>query len=155
MPTLTAIDLPDEAATRHLGARLAQILRIGDVLALLGDLGAGKTTLARGLIQSLLGPDEPVPSPTFTLVQAYEPASGGPAVYHFDLYRLSNAEELVELGWEDALTGGISLVEWPERAGDSLPETALWVELLEHGDGRRAHLFGSSEWADRLEGHLD
>ncbi len=155
MLALTAIDLPDETATRLLGAKLALILRAGDVVALLGDLGAGKTTLARGLIQSILGPNEPVPSPTFTLVQAYEPASGGTPIYHFDLYRLSHAEELVELGWEDALTGGISLVEWPERAGDSLPDTALWIELLEHGEGRSAHFFGSSEWAERLEGSLN
>ena len=155
MNTLATIDLPDEAATRELGARLAQILSIGDVVALLGDLGAGKTTLARGLIQSVLGENEPVPSPTFTLVQTYEREEEAASIYHFDLYRLSHPEELVELGWEDAFSTGISLVEWPERAGDSLPETALWLELLEHGEGRRATFSGSSDWTKRLQGFLN
>lgn len=151
METLTEINLADEVATRALGAKLAVKLRAGDAVALEGNLGAGKTTLARGLIQALLGKDEPVPSPTFTLVQTYTQGDGKPAVWHFDLYRLSHPDELVEIGWEEALADAIALVEWPERAGDALPESALWVELLEQGDGRTAHLIGNDEWRKRLQ----
>lgn len=151
MKTLTEINLANEAATRALGARLAELLRAGDVIALKGDLGAGKTTLARGLVQALLGPDEPVPSPTFTLVQAYRAPETGLTFWHFDLYRLSHADELVELGWEDAIAGGVALVEWPERAADLLPESALWVELSDEGGGRTARLIGNGEWRKRLQ----
>jgi tRNA threonylcarbamoyl adenosine modification protein YjeE len=151
MQTLSEINLADESATRGLGARLAAMLRAGDVLALEGDLGAGKTTFARGLIQTLLGAEEPVPSPTFTLVQAYQTPETGLTIWHFDLYRLSHPDELVELGWEDALTDGVALVEWPERAGEALPESALWVELSEQGDGRTVRLIGNSEWQQRLD----
>ena len=151
MQTLREINLADEAATRALGARLAAVLRAGDALALEGDLGAGKTTLARGLIQALVDGDEPVPSPTFTLVQAYQAPERGLTIWHFDLYRLSHPDELVELGWEDALAEGLALVEWPERAGDALPESALWVELSEQGDGRVARLIGNGAWRKRLQ----
>lgn len=153
--TLTEINLADETATRRLGARLAGILRAGDVVALAGDLGAGKTTLARGLIQALLGADEPVPSPTFTLVQTYTPGGGRPAIWHFDLYRLSHPDEVTELGWDDALADGIALVEWPERAGDLLPESALWLELSENDRGRLARFSGGGEWRERLREWTD
>lgn len=151
METLLTLSLADEAATRCLGARLANLLIAGDVLALAGDLGAGKTTLARGLIQAALGHCEPVPSPTFTLVQTYEPGQGA-TIWHFDLYRLTDPQELVEIGWEEALAGGIALVEWPERAGDALPPATLWLHLEEAGTGRRAVFEGEIEfWSDRLE----
>lgn len=150
METLLTVSLADDAATRWLGARLAGVLAAGDVLALAGDLGAGKTTLARGLIQAALGRAEPVPSPTFTLVQVYEPADG-PSLWHFDLYRLSGPEELVEIGWEEALADGIALVEWPERAGDALPAATLWLRLEEAGGGRRAVFEGEAEmWQQPL-----
>lgn len=154
METLLTLTLADEAATRGLGARLAGVLAAGDVLALAGDLGAGKTTLARGLIQAALGGCEPVPSPTFTLVQTYEPAAG-PAIWHFDLYRLTEPEELIEIGWEEAMAGGIVLVEWPERASDALPPDTLWLLLEEEGRGRRALFEGEREaWRERLAGNL-
>jgi tRNA threonylcarbamoyladenosine biosynthesis protein TsaE len=150
METLLVLSLPDEAATRRLGARLAGVLTAGDVLALDGDLGAGKTTLARGLIQSAMQQEEPVPSPTFTLVQTYEPAEG-PAIWHFDLYRMTDPGELVEIGWEDAMAGGIALVEWPDRAGDALPLQTLWLHLTEAGQGRQAVFKGDSAcWRERL-----
>lgn len=149
--TLAEIYLADETATRRLGARLAGLLGPGDVLALAGDLGAGKTTLARGLIQALLGSDEPVPSPTFTMVQSYRSDRTGLTVSHFDLYRLSHPDEMIELGWDDALSDGISLVEWPERAAGALPESALWLELVECGTGRKAHLIGNRAWQERLK----
>ena len=153
MELLLTIPLTDEAETRQLGARLWPLLAAGDLVALEGDLGAGKTTLARGLIQSAMASDAPVPSPTFTLVQTYAPP-GGPTIWHFDLYRLTDAEEVLELGWEEALSDGISLVEWPKRAGDRLPPAVLWLHLEEEGEGRRARLSGDASWADRLDKRL-
>ncbi|RWD02901.1 MAG: tRNA (adenosine(37)-N6)-threonylcarbamoyltransferase complex ATPase subunit type 1 TsaE [Mesorhizobium sp.] len=139
--------LADEAATARLGEDLAMALRPGDVLALKGDLGAGKSTLARSLIRALAddaGLD--VPSPTFTLVQTYDTRF---PVHHFDLYRLSAAAELDELGFDDALAQGAALVEWPERAETALPDGTLWVELAHQGDGRLAKLSGQGAAFDR------
>lgn len=152
MDSEIALFLPDEAATRRLGAALAAVLRAGDVVALDGDLGAGKTTLARGLIQALTGEGEPVPSPTFTLVQTYEIPAKRATVWHFDLYRLTDPEEVQELGWDEACADGICLVEWPERAGGHLPEDTLWLILEEQGEGRRAVLTGPDPWPERLAG---
>lgn len=123
-------------------------LRAGDAIALEGDLGAGKSTLARALIRALaddIGLD--VPSPTFTLVQSYETRV---PVHHFDLYRLSSPDELDELGLDDALVQGAALIEWPERAGDRLPGTALEVELAEHGEGRAARISGQGAVFERV-----
>jgi len=128
------IALADEAATARLAARLAALARPGDVLALSGGLGAGKTTFARAFLRARAGdPALEVPSPTFTLVQAYDLPGG--AVWHLDLYRLSDPSEVWELGIEEALAGAILLVEWPERMGTLLPEGSLWIEL---GPGARA-----------------
>ncbi|MEP9374517.1 tRNA (adenosine(37)-N6)-threonylcarbamoyltransferase complex ATPase subunit type 1 TsaE [Mesorhizobium sp. KR1-2] len=130
--------LPDERATLRLGEDLALALRRGDVLALHGDLGTGKTTLARSLIRALAGdPELEVPSPTFTLVQVYE---GRLPIQHFDLYRLSSEEELDELGFDDALEQGAALVEWPEKAGHRMPRAAIRIELSEEGAGRMARI---------------
>jgi tRNA threonylcarbamoyladenosine biosynthesis protein TsaE len=148
------VELPDEAATLALGAALAALVRRGDVIALWGDLGAGKTTLARGLIRALpavageAAAEEEVPSPTFTLVQVYErrPAP----VWHFDLYRLETPEEAWELGIEEAFADAIALIEWPERLAGLLPEGRLDVSLAFANGGRRARLDGGRAWADRL-----
>ncbi len=151
LKAINSIALPDEAATLALGAKLASLLEPGDVIALFGDLGAGKTTLARGLITALAGDGEElleVPSPTFTLVQTYE--VGDLAIYHFDLYRLESSNEIWELGWEEALDGGVSLIEWPERAGDLLPDERLEVNLRFDGDARSAEFKGSCSWVRRL-----
>ena len=115
------VGLASEGDTRALGAWLATHLKRGDVIALHGDLAAGKTTLVRGLIQALLGPDEEVPSPTYTLVQMYE-APDFP-VWHFDLYRLENPAGVHELGWDET-RDGVALIEWPERAGGHFLPTA-------------------------------
>jgi tRNA threonylcarbamoyl adenosine modification protein YjeE len=140
--------LPDEAATARLGEDLAMALKAGDVLALRGDLGAGKSTLARALIRALADDAAlEVPSPTFTLVQSYESSL---PVHHFDLYRLADASELDELGFDEALAGGAALVEWPERAAGRLPETTLTVELLAKGDGRLARLSGERAVSGRF-----
>jgi tRNA threonylcarbamoyladenosine biosynthesis protein TsaE len=132
------VELADERATLALGARLAGEAGRGDVFALHGGLGAGKTTLARGFIRALTTPDEEVPSPTFTLVQTYE--SGKGPLFHFDLYRLEDPEEAWELGIEDAFSGAISLIEWPERLGPLLPTRRRDVRLEIAGAGRRAVL---------------
>ena len=146
------LDLASDVDTRLLGARLAQLLRAGDVIALHGDLGAGKTTLARGLIQSRLGPDEDVPSPTYTLVQTYD--FGGLPVWHFDLYRLETPDAVFELGWDDTPLGAV-LIEWPELAGRHLPEARLDVFLENSGEGRRAKLEARGEgWQERLDEHF-
>jgi tRNA threonylcarbamoyladenosine biosynthesis protein TsaE len=121
------IELPDESATVDLARRLAPWLRVGDVVALHGDLGAGKTAFARALIRALAGADEEVPSPTFTLVQTYN-APAGP-IFHFDLYRIVSPDELTEIGWDEALADGLTLVEWPGRAGTLLPASRIDIEL--------------------------
>ena len=140
--------LPDEEATTRLGEDLALALRPGDVLALQGDLGAGKTTLARGLIRAMAGdPGLEVPSPTFTLVQSYETRV---PVHHFDLYRLSSPDELDELGLDEALADGAALIEWPERAGDRLPRDAVHVELSHQGDGRLVRIRGAGAAIERI-----
>lgn len=147
-PTLT-LQLPDEAATAALGELLGAVARAGDVIALVGDLGAGKTTLARALIRSHLGPETEAPSPTFTLVQTYP----GPRfdIWHFDLYRLEDPGEARELGLEEAVDG-LSLIEWPERLGRYLPPARLEVRLSLEGAGRIARLVDLDDWSTRLDG---
>lgn len=149
-PSHATLTLPDEEATASLARRLAPVLRAGDLLALWGTLGAGKTSFARALIQALAGAETEVPSPTFTLVQIYD----GPAapLWHFDLYRLSGPEEVVELGWEEARTDGIALVEWPDRLGPLLPRDRLDLTLTTSGGSevRTADLAGHGTWAARL-----
>jgi len=147
------IDLPDEAATAGLAARVASCARIGDVIGLAGALGSGKTTFARGFIRAWGESADFVPSPTFTLVEVYAFA-GRPPVWHFDLYRLSAPEEAWELGIEDAFAEGVSLIEWPERPGPLLPADCLLLTLEEGRapGGRRARLSFTARWAGRLEG---
>lgn len=146
MTTPPPIPLPDAEATARLGAAVARRLRRGDAVLLYGPLGAGKSTLARGLVRALTRPDEDVPSPTFTLVQFYE---GPLAVAHFDLYRLERPEEAWEIGLEDALETGCAIVEWPERLGDDLPPDRLEVVLSEAGAGRQAQLTAHGSWKGR------
>ena len=150
------VDLPDLAATAAFGRRLAGLLRQGDVVALKGGLGVGKTTLARAIVAGLSPEAEDVPSPTFTLVQTYPAAlSDGPAeLWHFDLYRLDRPDQVYELGIEDALAEGVSLIEWPELAAGLLPkERLLTIELqITAGQARRAVLSGGAAWSDRLAG---
>jgi tRNA threonylcarbamoyladenosine biosynthesis protein TsaE len=146
---ITVINLPDEAATAAFAARLAATARPGDVIALRGDLGAGKTTFARAFIRAR-GAVEDVPSPTFTLVQIYETA--GASVWHFDLYRLAAADEAWELGIEDAFASGIALVEWPERLGTLLPQRRLEItlEFADEPGARRAVVDGGAGWRATL-----
>ena len=144
------IDLPDLDATRRVAVALAALVRRGDVIALHGDLGAGKTAFARFLIQALGVKDE-VPSPTFTLVQTY-PVEGRDfdSVWHFDLYRIGDPDEVVELGMDEAFDTGVTLIEWPERMGADLPEDRLSIRLSLVEDRRTMTLSGGASWAGRL-----
>ncbi len=128
----------DEQETRALAAILSQTAKVGDIFTLSGDLGAGKSAFARGFIQSLLGNID-VPSPTFTLVQNYEGPNG--PLYHFDLYRLENPHDVLELGWDEALAEGICLIEWPDKAGDYLPYNAHTIVFTVLSDTSRKIVF--------------
>jgi tRNA threonylcarbamoyladenosine biosynthesis protein TsaE len=147
---MIVVDLPDEAATAALAARIAAQVVPGDIIALRGDLGAGKTSFARAFIRACGDAHEEVPSPTFTLVQIYQ--SDAVAIWHFDLYRLDGAEEAWELGIEEAFASGVSLIEWPERLASLLPQRRLEI-TLDFGDrpnARRASLAGDAGWRTRL-----
>lgn len=147
-----AVTARDEADTVRVAAAVAHASIAGDVLALAGDLGSGKTAFARGFIRALTVPDEEVPSPTFTLVQTY--AADGRTIYHFDLYRIEDPDEAWELGIEEAFAGGIALIEWPERLGRLLPADRLDIRLnMPPGGGptdRRITLTAGPSWRGRL-----
>lgn len=139
--------LPTEADTVAFGSRLARWAKKGDVFALFGTLGMGKSVLARAFVQELTGAAE-VPSPTFTLVQSYEAPDF--QIYHFDLYRLKSPEEIFEIGVEEALYEGVSLIEWPEKMGAYLPRGAFRITLSNHEGGRRLIIENASA-AERLK----
>ncbi len=123
-----------EQDTADVGKKLAGIARKGDVFALFGTLGMGKSVLSRAFVQSLTGAEE-VPSPTFTLVQTYETANFD--IYHFDLYRIKSPEEIFELGAEEAIYEGVCLIEWPEKMGAYLPNNAFHVRITPFASGRK------------------
>ncbi len=118
--------------TCKFAAELAKGAQQGDVILLYGDLGMGKTVFCRSFIKELCGDNVEVPSPTFTIVQLYDYDGG--CIWHFDLYRLSDPSEVYELGWEEALSEGIILVEWSERLGDMIPKGAIKVSLSVHNN---------------------
>ncbi len=141
--------LRDEAATLAAGARLADMLHVGDVVALSGPLGAGKTTLARGCLAAL-GHTGEVASPTFTLVQSYGAQDVRVPVLHVDLYRLSDPDDAEELGLDDARSDHALLVEWPERLGSALWRDALRLTLEPTADGvRRLTASVPASWTGR------
>jgi tRNA threonylcarbamoyl adenosine modification protein YjeE len=147
----TIVTLSDETATAELGARIARGLEPGDAVLLKGELGAGKTTLARAILRAL-GVEGHVPSPTFTLVQSYQ--AEGLALFHFDLYRIESPRELAELGIDDALEDGVALVEWPERGfPPRLAADALTVTLTQTvGNEREARITGPARWERVIAG---
>ena len=130
------LHLADPAATARLGAELARLLRVGDVITLEGPLGAGKTSIARGLLAAL-GLAGEAPSPSFAIVQPYAPPETTLPVLHVDLYRLADALELDELGLDDARYDSALLVEWPDRAGHAAWPDALRLTLAVEPDGAR------------------
>lgn len=138
-----------EDDTKKLAEALAQKAKKGDVFALFGTLGMGKSVFARAFIQKLTGAKE-VPSPTFTLVQQYEALDF--EIYHFDLYRLKSPDEVFELGFEEAVYDGVCLIEWPEQAGNWLPKDVFKIEITPDKENRVFTITAqSSEKSKRLE----
>jgi len=141
--------LPDPAATEAVGRDIAAVLRPGDVVTLEGPLGAGKTSLARGLLAAL-GLVGEAPSPSFAIVQPYEPPDVRLPVLHVDLYRLHDAAELAELGLDDALYDSALVVEWPDRAGgEAWPDALRLVLSIEPGGARRLTWQAPAAWERR------
>jgi len=140
-----------EAETAAFGARIADLLQAGDVVTLGGDLGVGKTVFARGIIRRFL-PREEVPSPTFTLIQAYETPRF--AISHVDLYRVKERSELRELGLDEALERGVLLIEWPDRMGELLPRDRLDVMLsaVDDDNERMLQIVSRGSWVARIKG---
>jgi len=142
------IILADAEATEAFGAALAPLLRPGDAIALYGALGAGKTTLARGLLRGL-GHDGDVASPTFPIVQAYAPPDTRIPLWHVDLYRIENGSELDEIGLGEALGEAALVIEWPERLPFLWPETLRLTLSTEPGGGRALTALVPPAWGAR------
>ena len=143
-------DLPDTDAMEAFGAVLAAALRAGDVIALSGGLGAGKTTLARSIITALGYPGD-IPSPTFTIIETYDPPAVRLPLVHADFYRLEDPAEAQELGLSEYRDGAALLAEWPDRAGGFARERACLAITLEiAGNGRKAIVTPGADWLGRL-----
>ena len=151
------IALPTEDSTALIAQGLAARLVPGDTILLTGPIGSGKSAFARALIRARLGAEEDVPSPTFTLVQTYE--DGAAEIWHCDLYRLTQIDDLIELGLDHAFDTAICLIEWPDRLGSYTPENALTLSLVApKGAADTAHqlsVSGADSWVARLEGLFD
>ena len=144
------IALPDLAAMNAFGARIAKLLRPGDVLALSGGLGAGKTTLSRAILAHL-GHQGEVPSPTFTILETYDAPPLKLPVVHADFYRLQDPDEVEELGLDEYREGAVLLAEWPDHAGGFAHEAACLEITLEIADeGRIAIARGGRDWLGRM-----
>lgn len=155
MPDLIRFYLPDPAATHAFGCALGETASDGDVVAALGDLGAGKTCLAQGLAEALGIAPSRVNSPTFAILQSY---SGRLMFHHVDLYRISDEDEALGLGLDELIgVHGVSLVEWPTRLSSLIPRDALWIRLEPENEGRVISLLGVGQgqrWLDALLQHL-
>ena len=137
--------------TQQFAHKLAPMLQPKDIILLRGDLGVGKTTLTRNIINEIGLQKEEVPSPTFTLLQTYDTDEF--PIFHFDLYRLKKPEEVLELGIEDAFYDGVSLIEWPEKMGSYLPQKKVLNVEISCQDEMRTFAFSSKnpKWNERLE----
>jgi tRNA threonylcarbamoyl adenosine modification protein YjeE len=136
---MQVVQLLSENDTLDLGSKLIKVLTKGDVLAITGELGAGKTTLARGIIQAENG-DIEVPSPTYTLVQTYDMENF--ELWHCDMYRLETPSDAYELGLFDAFEDAVCVIEWPEKLGSLLPKKTYKIDLKFNNEGRTAYLYG-------------
>lgn len=144
------IDLPDLAAAQSLAQRIAAVLVPGDVVALEGALGTGKTTLARFILDAC-GHAGEVPSPTFTIIETYDPPAVRLPIVHADFYRLERPQEAREIGLEDYRDGAALIAEWPMRAGGFAHELGcLSITLEIAGDGRKAIVEGGADWQSRM-----
>lgn len=139
MRQMQIVSIATEAELLALGAALIPQLSAGQTVCLIGELGAGKTTLVRGMIQSVLGGMD-VPSPTYTLVQTYDMPEF--ELCHCDMYRLERPEDGYELGLMDAFEEAVCLIEWPDKLGSLIPEDALSIEIVFDGEGRKVTLTG-------------
>jgi len=149
MALLRSFQIKSAEEMQGLGQSLAPILRAGDCVALRGQIGAGKSVLSRSVILTLLDVPEDIPSPTFTIVQTYEAAQFD--IWHCDLYRLTQAHQVDELGLEDAMQTALCLIEWPEIMADYLPQSTLYIDISGTGETRTLALGGDDEmWATRL-----
>ena len=153
MPVIR-LEFSDLQATQRFGGLLARQLRAGDVIALSGALGAGKSVLARAIIQTVDAAQDDVPSPTFTLVQQYALADGTP-LWHLDLYRIEAPQEAMALGLDDAFIDAVCLIEWPDRLKKLLPKTSLSIHLnaddgADDSGVRFADVTAPPHWADRI-----
>ena len=147
---MTQVDLPDLAAMARFGADIAAQLRPGDVIALSGGLGAGKTTLARAIIAAL-GHGGEVPSPSFAIIELYDGPEMRVPLVHADFYRLEHPEEAQELGLDDYRDGATLIAEWPENAGGFAHDPACLAISLEYGgEGRIAIVEGGRDWLERM-----
>ncbi|MGB0689946.1 MAG: tRNA (adenosine(37)-N6)-threonylcarbamoyltransferase complex ATPase subunit type 1 TsaE [Candidatus Puniceispirillum sp.] len=149
------LELQNLAATERLGQFLSQDLAAGDVIALYGQLGAGKSTLARALISTLCPHEADIPSPTFTLVQTYDMPDGTP-LWHLDLYRIDTPDDAIELGIEDAFLDAVCVIEWPVRLGDLLPDDCLSIHINISDDAldsqvRQVEISAPASWDRRIE----
>jgi tRNA threonylcarbamoyladenosine biosynthesis protein TsaE len=142
--------LQSEAATSAFGRWLAPALRKGDTVLLTGPIGAGKTHLVRAILQYRLGAKTEVPSPTFTLVQPYD--DKGLTILHADLYRITHPDDVMELGLDEAMAQGITMIEWPERLGAYRPADALDLTFSPLGEGRHLVAQGSARLVNHVAG---
>jgi tRNA threonylcarbamoyl adenosine modification protein YjeE len=146
---MLTLQLPDLAATHHVGARIGAAALEGDVFAAVGDLGAGKTSLAQGIARGVgVPPEEYVNSPTFAILQSHP---GRLRFHHIDLYRLGDPDELLGLGLDDLVgVSGVSYVEWPRRAPGLLPDRTIWLGLTHQGAGRKLIIAGRGAPTERI-----
>ncbi len=153
-PTLINHKLFNEYQAKLFATNLSNILQAGDIIALWGDVGAGKTTLARHLIKNLCGDKINVPSPTFSLLQIYDTAKF--QIWHMDLYRINAPEDVFELGVEDAFHDCLSLIEWPDKMAGYLPVKRLdmVISVDIKNNHRNIYLQGDENWALRLKDML-
>ena len=141
------------AETAALAERLSELLKPGDIIALGGTLGAGKTAFVRALVRALAREDIDVPSPTYNLLLTYD--FDDFCLYHYDLYRLEAPEEAFELDIDEAFDSGVSVIEWPDRLGRYLPEDHLRIEITAedagNSEGRLFSFYGDDRWRQRLD----